>query len=142
MANYNQILQNGQSVLRTLIYNNATVAAITTKVLDGVPTELIKGTGFPYIIVHMPRISEDTLRIRRKRVIILSTIEVWDKRESVVRTLCDAIRQAVVDGDSSMKAEGFFERNIDSSGLDFTILTDNTALYTGTITISYKWDEV
>lgn len=121
MANAVQTLQ---SSLLAILRANATALTVTypddstgtatineSKILDGVPSDMLKGTGFPYIIVHTPE--QDTNRLTLGDSFKLKTefsvhIEVIDRRERNVRILTDGVIDALFDAQTTTRADGFY----------------------------------
>jgi len=134
-------LSESQANLWTLIRNNATVLALTKNVLDGVPVGLTKGTGFPYVIVPTPAIVAGEWATFSKRTeFLVFKVEVYDRKESVLRSLVDAIR-SVVDTNRSLFATsyGMYKYFNQSGDLSYAVQEDNSIVYTYTLTLRYEW---
>jgi hypothetical protein len=127
--------------LWTLLKTDATVLTFTKNVLDGVPVGLTKGTGFPYVIVPTPEIRAGEWRTLSKRdEEIIFEIQVYDRKESVLRSLCDAIRNAcetnrVVFSNSY----GMYKYTNSTGSLSYIVEDDNSVVYNYTLSLSYVW---
>ena len=134
-------LSEAQSNLWTLIRNNATVLTYTKNVLDGVPLGLTSGTGFPYVIVPTPEIQGgEWATFSKKKETITFKVEVFDRKESVLRGLCDAIR-SVVESNRVLFASsyGMFQYMNTSGTLSYAQMEDNSVVYNYTLTLEYQW---
>jgi hypothetical protein len=134
-------LSEAQSNLWSLIRTNATVLTITKNVLDGVPVGLTSGTGFPYVIVPTPNIeSGEWVTLTKKKETISFKVEVFDRKESVLRSLCDAIRN-VAETNTTLFANSYgMYRYMNSSGnLSYVMMDDNSVVYNYTLTLEYEW---
>ena len=121
-ASFSQIVQNLQSDIITILNTDTTTTTFTYsdsttatrslsnfKIVDGMPSDLLKGTGFPYIIVHTPteRTSKKTLSAKYQSMLEIQ-IEVYDRREGNVRILIDMVRDAIKRGISTWMDRGMF----------------------------------
>jgi len=134
-------LSEAQSNLWTLIKTNATVLSYTKNVLDGVPLGLTKGTGFPYVIVPTPEIQAGEWQTFSKRdETITFKVEVFDRKESVLRSLCDAIRN-VAESNRVLfsNSYGMYQYTNVSGTLSYVVEEDNSVVYNYTLLLSYKW---
>lgn len=107
-STYGTILNNLQSTVYNIIKNDSTVQSKTTNVMDGVPAQMIRGVGFPYILVHTPEGSEERVTITKFKVNATVHIEVVSKTESIVRETADAVRDALRSNQSTTRTEGHF----------------------------------
>lgn len=131
VTTYNNIQSNVQSTIHSIISDNIT--STTANIIDGTPTNLIRGHGFPYILIRTPTVS-DTLPVFRSNlseVIITTDIEVWTKQESLARTLSDSVRQHLRASANitTFETAKLFRQKIDSSDLTSFILEDETVAY-------------
>ena len=103
---YATVRNNIQSTLYTILTTNTAVKALCTHVLDGSIYKISEERGFPYIIVNTPS------TFHGNRVIDNSTftqeiavdIVVASIKESVVRTLADAVINALATSQSTTRA--------------------------------------
>ena len=89
-VSYETLELDVQSVIFNLIKDNLTTSA---KVLDGIPNNLMKGIGFPYVLVRSPvRLSDTPLTNGLREITISVPIHVYVKdKESILRTLLGEI---------------------------------------------------
>jgi hypothetical protein len=134
-------LSEAQANLWTLIKTNATVLGYTKNVLDGVPIGLTSGTGFPYVIVPTPDIVEgEWVTFGKKKERISFKVEVFDRKESVLRALCDAIRNvAETNGSTFATSYGMFKYMNVHGSLTYIRAEDNSVVYNYTLTLEYEW---
>jgi hypothetical protein len=135
------VLTASQGNLWTLIKTDATVLSYTKNILDGVPVGLTKGTGFPYVIVPTPTGETGGWKTLSKRNEWLTfTIEVYDRKESVLRGLCDAIRN-VCENNRVLFARdnGMYQYENSSTALGYLTDEDGSIVYNYTITLKYLW---
>jgi len=134
-------LTESQSNLWTLLKTNATILSYTKNVLDGVPLGLTSGTGFPYIIVPTPEISSgEWVTLTKKNEKLVFKVEIFDRKESVLRSICDAIRD-VVQTNSTIFANthGMYKYMNTSGILSYVIQEDKSVVYNYTLTLEYLW---
>jgi len=141
LASHQNILSLSQSRLVALISADATLSAITTNILDGIPTSLYRGTGFPYIIVHTPTIRCDRYTQTKMRVMIAFNIEVYDKKEGNVRKLGDAIRNLLYTQQSALRENRFTNMTIKSTSISREFLPDesSTPVWKYTVSPEFRW---
>jgi hypothetical protein len=140
MATYSSILSTAQSTLWAAISGNAIIIASTAKVVDGLPVQLLKGTGFPFIIVHTPSSPENFKSFRKRSGQVAFSIEIWDKKELISRVLADAVRNAVYT-DVTMNAAGFVLRDMQVQAVNMSVQEDSSVIYTTIINVTYEWFE-
>ena len=104
------ILKADTAVLTT---TNAADESQTTrimdlKIVDGVPSNLLKGTGFPFIIVHTPEEDSSRLTMTKHRTEFIVHIEIIDRREGNVRILTDAVKYALQNAQTTTKGHGYW----------------------------------
>jgi len=134
-------LSASQGNLWTLIKTDATVLSYTKNVLDGVPIGLTKGTGFPYVIVPTPTIDQgEWATFSKRNEYLVFNIEVYDRKESVLRSLCDAIRN-VCETNRVLFAtsNGMYQYTNTSTSMSYMVDDDNSVVYNYTITLRYLW---
>jgi len=87
-----------QKTIWNILLSDSMVAYFTPKVIDQIPTALMKGSGFPYIIVYTPTVSKNQLTLSSSGLIdktVHIMIETYDKKQINVRQLADAIDTAL-----------------------------------------------
>jgi len=119
---YSNIAVQLQSTVINILRNDSTVSGLTSNILDGVPAGLWKGTGFPYILVHTPTIEDTRITTTKIRNDAFMEIEIISHQESVVRTLVDAVRNALKSNQNTTRAENaYLYRNSSGSMNPFPI---------------------
>jgi hypothetical protein len=114
------------------------------KIMDGVPTGLIKGTAFDYIIVHTPEMDSSRLTMTKHKTELTVHIEITGKMEGNVRILTDAVIDALKDAEPTTKASGYwwYGRRI-RSNLNYTYLPQENnvakAVWHMDIFLTYLW---
>jgi hypothetical protein len=92
---YSNVSNELQAQVIALLRADATIAAITTNILDGSPKEMWDGRGYPYVLCHSPEISETKLTLTKFDMYARILIEVVSEQESVARQLYDAVRDCL-----------------------------------------------
>lgn len=138
---YANFLTEAQSNLWSLLRADTTIATYTKNVLDGIPLGLTKGTGFPYVIVPTPEVSDEHYLTFTKKIESISfRVDVFDRKESVLRSLCDAIRNACETNKTLFKnSYGMFKFINGNTSLAYDVQEDNSVVYNYTMTLSYEW---
>jgi len=77
-------------------------------ILDGVPTGLQRGEGFPYIIVHTPEMDETWLTLRKQKIELNVHVEIIDRMEQNVRILTDGVRKSMSTNNSVLQSDGYW----------------------------------
>ena len=80
-------------------------------IIDQIPTKLLQGQGFPYIIVHSPTIAEEVLTLgptRKMQAKINIVVEIYDRKQCNVRQLADAVRNALATNQTTTKGAFLF----------------------------------
>lgn len=134
-------LSGAQGNLWTLIKNDVTVLSFTKNILDGVPVGLTKGTGFPYVIVPTPTIEAgEWATFSKRNEFIVFKIQVYDRKESVLRGLCDAIRN-VAETNRVLFAldNGMYQYTNTTTNMTYMIDEDNAVVYNYELTLKYLW---
>jgi hypothetical protein len=89
-------------------------------IIDQIPAKLLQGQGFPYIIVHSPTIAEDPLTLgttRKTAVKIDVVVEIYDRKQMNVRSLADAVRNAISSNQNTTKGATIFWSRIMNESL-------------------------
>jgi hypothetical protein len=113
---YENVSSELQSQIREILADSSSnTYALTQNVMDGMPIDLIKGRGFPYVLVHSPVISEDRLTMSKFIMTANVRIEIISEQEQHARSVYDAVRQDLKE-DTTIKAnQGYWYRNATSS---------------------------
>ena len=119
------------------------LSGLKTQILDGVPVGLIKGTGFPYIIVHTPEVEETRLSFSKHKIELNVHIEIITRREGQVRILTDAVKDSLQNSQNTTKADGYcwYGRRV-RSNLNYIFLQGelgNKPVWHMNLFISYLW---
>lgn len=141
---YNYLLDHAQEAIVAILSNDSTVTNSTTgttNIFDGIPTALLRGTGFPTIIVHTPTISEERYTQTRFKIMVTFDIEVIDKKEGNVRVLSDAVRNALSSNQSSLRGNRLTHYRVADSFLSHTFLADeqSTPVWSNTLQVEFRW---
>lgn len=134
-------LSEAQANLWSLLRNDATLATKTKNILDGVPLGLTSGTGFPYVIVPTPIISSSSrLTFTKKKEVATFKVQVFDRKESVLRAVCDAVRNACETNKELFRnSYGMFKYTNTSTSMTYSVMEDNSVVYTYEMDIAYEW---
>ncbi len=92
------LYQNLHSEVYNAIKASADVSSITDNVYDGMPIQLLRGKGYPMIIVDSPLGSETPMTVGSNPIydgIITVSIMVVSTKQSLARQIADAVRKAV-----------------------------------------------
>ena len=105
---YATIEVNYQSILYDILTNDTAVKAITTNVLDGDPPTLSRCLGFPYIVINIPTVNEElpVFGGECSQCIASAVVTIYSKKESTVRQLGGAVRNAIRSNRSKLESEG------------------------------------
>ena len=138
---YSTIVDSSQGALVSILKDDDTIADYTTNVFDGVPTSLLRGTGFPYVVVHTPTLKEDRYTQSRFRVMLDFRIQIYDKKESNLRPLADAVRNCLKTYQSYERAYRLTNFTINSTDLGREFLPDegSTPVWVYTINVEFRW---
>lgn len=124
---------------------NVSTSLSAFKVVDGVPVELLRGTGTKYIIVNTPE--ESTTRLTAgfspQFVSILDVpITVVSRQEGHVRLVMDRIRQRLYDQQSTTRTDNFilhYSGGTMKNNVSQEFLEDGSRIWRNTITVQYRW---
>jgi len=138
---YANFLTEAQANLWNLLKANATVLSYTKNVLDGVPIGLTEGTGFPYVIVPTPTVTEEKYITFSKKIQTVSfKIDIFDRKESVSRLLGDAVKNCIETNKASFSTSyGMYRFINSSSSLTYVRQADRAIVYDYTLNIDYEW---
>jgi len=132
---------NASSNIQTTIYNLLNSNLSNVNVLDGTPKQLMKGTGFPYVIVRTPTLSDDNIVLNNRfaEVTAVMEIEIWSEKESVVRSFYDSIRSIFRDNLSTTEGIKIFNYVISSSTLATFQVSENKTVHKMTLLARFKF---
>jgi hypothetical protein len=138
---YANFLTEGQANLWNLLKADATVLSYTKNILDGVPLGLTEGTGFPYIIVPTPTVSEEHyITFSKKIETVVFRIDIFDRKESVSRLLGDAVRSCIETNKATFGTSYGMYRFINAStSLSYVRVDDRSVVYDYALNIEYEW---
>ena len=145
MVTYNTLIDTTQEEVYSIVKNNATVSAITTKVMDGLPfSSMQENIGFPYVQVQTPTYTAVKKTFTTYIVTLNLPIVCFATKASVLRELTDAVRNAITAGRSTTTTAKLDENRLPSSAFNQSLLNDGkTILYQGTINATYEyWGEI
>jgi len=136
---YSNAINRLQAILRSVIATDDTVAGLTTVVIDGVGTKTTRDVGFPRIHVRAAEVKEARLTQTKFRLDAETEIEVFSRKEVNVRTIGDAVRDAL----KTKQYTGTFPNNASWYKVTGTTLTDNidddgVGQYIYTVKVSYQ----
>lgn len=96
-------------------------------IIDQIPPAMMKGAGFPYIIVHTPTITEEPLTLGPSRKVentIRIKIETYDKKQINIRRIADAIKNTLSTNQATTKATLIYWMRLASESLRSHYLPD------------------
>ena len=137
-------INTAQSTLRTLLFNNATVASLTSMVLDGSPSISDEKTAYPYVLVHTPMVEDITLTTGPKplyKSVYTFQIEIVGRNEGNVRQLVDAVRKTIMSNFPTTRAIGLFHPEIGRTRMSIgktPSQTGNPTIYNITFPLRYN----
>lgn len=145
MVTYDTLIDTTQEEIYSIVKNNATVSAITTKVIDGLPyTSMQESSGFPYVQVQTPTYTSSKKTFSTFVVVLTIPIVCFATKASVLRELTDAVRKAITDNRNATTLVELDENRIPSTAFNQNLLNDGkTILYQGTVNCTYQyWGEI
>jgi len=144
---YATVEEDVQSTIFTIINNDTTsitfhnnetgTLANNVTVLDGIPQNLVINTGFPYVLVQTPYITEERSTKNKFGLQVTSPIEIFDKKEKNVRRIIGAIRSALSSNQATTRAIHLTNMLIKSTPMTRTI-GDTSKIYNGHLRVRYK----
>ena len=135
MAEYKNIEDELHTAVYNIIKNDPDISSYTTNIYDGIPVQLRRGTGFPYIIVHTPTVREDQITVTKSMVDSTIQTEIIDKKESNVRILVGLVRHALKINRVTLRGNTFYLYNIGRTNLNRTIVSDEKRIPVWYITL-------
>lgn len=156
MATYSNISDKLQSTVfgiinadsTSLTFKDANGSDITATlqddmtVLDGIPEKLLRGEGFPYVIIRTPTRAEVVKGNNpSKSIVILNQeIEIWTKKEGDGRIWFDAIANSLRSNQATTRVEKFYiHEGIDLSDVSPTTFDDESVAWNLTLNIKYRF---
>ena len=138
---YATFLTNAQANLWDLISNDSVIQSYTKNVLDGIPVGLTKGTGFPYIIIPTPTVpSAGHITLTHVREIIEFKVDVFDRRERVLRPLCDRIRDLCEHAEVLFRnTYGMLHFITGNTTMSYVVVEDGSIVYNYTMNLTWEW---
>jgi len=141
---YSSMIQVAQSTIRNLIYDNRTDPYGDIKVLDGNPQDIMKGTGYSFVIVQTPTTNEERLTMGHNPIFkntISVSIEIWSRRESSAREISDMVRNILKTQQATTRAVDMVLYNIERSDMATGELPSagKPTVYTITLLATYDW---
>lgn len=135
-----------QKLLWNILYTDTTIFYWIPDghLVDQIPSDLMKGVGFPYIIVNSPTIVETVLTLgpsRKSLFVIKTKIDIFDRKPMNIRYIADAITNSLrTNLATSRKALVFWSRT-STEELRSTVLPfeDTYPVWTLSQTIEMKW---
>jgi len=138
---YANLLSEAQANLWNTLKADTTLASYTKNVLDGVPVGLTSGTGFPYVIVPTPTLNESQFTFgARKTSTIEFRVQVFDRKESVLRSVCDAVRNSCETNKATFRnSYGMFNYLNSQTTMSYVVQDDNAVVYNYEMIIIFEW---
>ena len=144
-SNIISILQADTTLLTFTHANKTTDSQSLSKltIVDGIPAGLLRGEGFPYIIVHTPEIDSTRLTMRKHKEEMTIHIEIIDRMEGNVRILLDGVISAINNAQVTTKGSGYwwFGRKM-RNNINFTPLEYETGMkpvWHADLFLTYLW---
>uniref|UniRef100_A0A6M3IJ34 Tail protein n=1 Tax=viral metagenome TaxID=1070528 RepID=A0A6M3IJ34_9ZZZZ len=127
------------SYLRSDLENHSDTSLKTSNVFTSIPKSLAKGTGFPYVIVPSPSLSEERITFTQKKILVTFDIDIWISKSSTIK-LVDRIRTLLSSVSSTFSGTLNLNQFLNSSGSPETIeLPNGEFVKKYTLTIQYEW---
>jgi len=130
-------------VVFDIIKNDTTVKLfVNNNVYSSYPSVFIEDAGgLPFVIIHRPRISEDTVTLGGVKIYPV-TIEIHcvHKRAKEVKQLADAVRNALQSNVSTTESNNMHNFEVVSETEDFDF-RDKMKIHYNILEVSYEWHE-
>lgn len=138
---YSNMLDYAHTTIVDMLTTNAIIADYTTNILDGIPTNLYRGVGFPYIVVNTPTVSDDRYTQTQIRSMLTFTIEIYDKKENNVREIADAIKNCLYSEQAQLREKRLTHMVIKNTRLEKEYLLDegSTPVWRYMISPVFRW---
>jgi len=136
---YANLLKQAQEDVWRLIDESATIQTYTKTILSNFPAScLTKNTGFPFIVVPIPSISEEQITMGQKRIYLIFNIEIWFKKlDSLV--LVDALRTLLSSNDGTFSGPYNLNQFLSSGGVTAIDLPDGSQVNQYILSVEYEW---
>jgi len=141
-STYASICDNTQSTIHGIISSDANIVAQGTKVIDGIPHDLLKGRGTDIVSVHTPVIYEELMTRTKYKIIVVTKIEIFAFKEEVCRDLTDFVRASLFNNLNTTRAARLFRykcRRSDLATSDMPTQTGKAAFYTMSLYAEYEY---
>jgi hypothetical protein len=134
---YSTIETDIQTLVYNLIKNNLSTSA---NVLDGRPDQLMRGVGFPYILVHSPeRGQEEKLTNTLRKIPVTLTIEIFaSDKESIVRTLSGEALGILKTNQNTTRDDKVFKYLVNNSALNIDIAENDKKIFSMIMIVGYE----
>jgi hypothetical protein len=136
MTTYNSIETDIQTIVYNIINSNKVTACT---VLDGMPDQLMKLQGFPYVLVHSPERGEEKMLTHKIRLIPLDlTIEIFARdKESIARTLAGEVLGRLQSNQATTFNSKVFKYKTSKTNLNIDYV-ENVKIFKITATVKYE----
>lgn len=143
LTTYGIIESNVQSTIYGILSADSSIATMTNNIMDGMPPNLSKGLGFPYIIIHTPTVEEQRLTNTKFFDLVTVHIQIYDKKEGNVRQLAGYVRNALRTNQSTTRDAALFwyNRSGNRTALNYEFLIDESSqpVWVWDFYATYKW---
>jgi len=144
MTQYSSIYDTVQSTIHDILTNDTTLTALTTNILDGEPKNLMKGIGFPYVIINTPSISDENRLSLSNTTFgcnVIVPISVYDKVEKNVRRVSDAVRRALKSNQNTTRTQHLRWYKMERSNLGSMFLLGESSekVWVNNMFFQYYW---
>lgn len=136
---YSNLLKQAQEDVWRLLDESATIQAYTKTILSSFPASCIqKHTGFPFVVISYPEISEGRITMGQKQITLTFDIEVWFKKlDSLV--LVDAIRTVLSSNEGTFSKTYNLNQFLNSGGVNIIELPDGSQVNQYILSVQYEW---
>jgi len=135
-----------QKTIWNILNTDATVKfwIPAVNIIDQIPAKLLQGQGFPYIIVHSPTIAEEALTLgptRKTQIKINIVVEIYDRKQCNLRSLADAVRNAISTNQNTTKGATIFWSRLmnESLGHSYVGEEDTYPVWNMRQTYEFRW---
>jgi len=135
---YAALAAQAQANVWDTIKNDSGVQAYTSVVLDHAPAGLTGKTGYSFVVVPLPQISESQLTASFKSDIISFQIEVWIWKHSSA-PLVDAVRNALSDLEGTYSGTYILHEFLADGDVEYVETEDGRIVQKYTLTVRYEW---
>lgn len=120
------------------IKNSSSVQAYTNAVLDHAPAGLTGKTGYSFVVIPLPRISESQLTSTLKSDIITFDVEVWIWKHSSA-PLVDAVRNVLSGLEKTYSGTYQMHEFLSDGDVEYVETDDGRIVQKYTLTVRYEW---